>query len=270
MLKAWVVGVVVLMAAGPAVAQVPADVADTRARQRISRMEAVLERAVLNGAESMVRQMRQVMGEPPMLSGPAQARGHRLEGFGVFFDVGVPLLRMPLLWTVRQMTAEPMGHAALADLRDLAPRLAPADRVLLEDSIRRLEAQLERAPRAARATRPTTLAAASATSRATPEAVRPPVAPVEPIDDPNEAYTREVKAALIEAMLENSVMIDLAEDEWLAVAARDNMPRDPLMPGDLADFTTIQFRILGRDLAAFRERRISFEEAQQRVIVHEY
>ena len=44
------------------------------------------------------------------------------------------------------------------------------------------------------------------------------------LDNPAEGYTREVKAALIDAMIENSGPLGLGPDEWLTVAARDNVP----------------------------------------------
>jgi hypothetical protein len=272
--QGWLVGVAMLAVAAPVAAQgqpqsreVPPEI---RTRQHISTMEAVLERAVVNGATNMVRQLREQMGEPPMLSGPVQVRGHRLEGYGVFFDVGVPLLRMPIMWTVRQMTAEPIGAAALSDLRELAPQLQPRERARLEELVRRLEFQLTSGGRRVLPPSATLAAAAAGAPVVAADALRPPVAPVDPMDDPAEAYTREVKAALLEAMLEHSGTIELADHEWLVVAARDNVPRDPLMPGDLGDFTTVQFRISGSDLAALRERRLTLEEAQRRVIVREY
>ena len=59
-------------------------------------------------------------------------------------------------------------------------------------------------------------------------------------------------------------------EEWLTVAARDNVPRDPLSPGDTADFSTIIFRVKGSDLAGFRAGRMTLEEARQKVEVREY
>jgi len=79
-----------------------------------------------------------------------------------------------------------------------------------------------------------------------------------------------VKAALIDAMLENSGALALAPEEWLTVAARDNVPRDPLVPSDTADFSTVIFRIKGSDLAAFRAGRLALDEARQKVEVREY
>ena len=74
-----------------------------KTRQRISTMEGVLERAVSNGAENMLRQVRTVMPDAPMLSGVPQVRGFRLDGYGVFFDVEVPALRLPVTWPLRYL-----------------------------------------------------------------------------------------------------------------------------------------------------------------------
>ena len=38
--------------------------------------------------------------------------------------------------------------------------------------------------------------------------------------------------------------------EHVTVAARDNVPHDPLIPGDKADFSTEIFRVKGADLGA--------------------
>jgi hypothetical protein len=65
-----------------------------RARQKISLMESVLESAVANGADSLIRAVRAVM--PPdalMLTGAPSARGFLLQGYGLFFDVEVPAFR---------------------------------------------------------------------------------------------------------------------------------------------------------------------------------
>jgi hypothetical protein len=100
--------------------------------------------------------------------------------------------------------------------------------------------------------------------------VAPPAVDARVLDNPAEGYTREVKAALVDAMIENSGPLALGPEEWLTVAARDNVPRDPLIPGDMADFSTIIFRVKGSDLAAFRAGRMTLEEARQKVEVREY
>src|SRR5262245_25814657 len=99
-----IVAAVVTLWAASAGAQVPAAsvVADQiKQRQRLSLMEGVLERAVANGADNLLRQVKSVMPDVPMLTGAPEVRGFRLDGYGVFFDVEVPALRLPIAWTLR-------------------------------------------------------------------------------------------------------------------------------------------------------------------------
>jgi hypothetical protein len=226
---------------GAALAQSPsADADQVRSRQRISMMEGALERAVSNGAENMLRKVRSVMPDPPMLTGAPRVRGFRLDGYGVFFDVEVPALRMPLTWTMRYMLDDRRAtlNELLSELRRLPAGSPNRERVDL------LVRQLERAdgPKESSAV----------------------------ASDPNEAYTEAVKESLLDAMLENSGPIALSSEEWLTVAARDNLPRDPLIPGDTAELNTVIFRLKGSDLAAFRAGRLTLEDARKRVEAREY
>ena len=54
-----------------------------------------------------------------MLAGEAQARGVYLEGYGVFFDVQVPMLRQSMMWSLRTMLDQDDAatQAAISDLR---------------------------------------------------------------------------------------------------------------------------------------------------------
>ena len=47
-------------------------------------------------------------------------------------------------------------------------------------------------------------------------------AATEPVDDPHTSYTEAVKNALIDAMLDYSLPMNLDAEEWLTVAARDS------------------------------------------------
>ena len=110
--------------AAPVLAQAPAQAPSkedeqVKTRQRISTMEGVLERAVSNGAENMLREVRTVMPDAPMLSGMPQVRGFRLDGYGVFFDVEVPALRLPVTWPLRYLIED--NRAAVAATRGRAP-----------------------------------------------------------------------------------------------------------------------------------------------------
>ena len=89
------------------------------------------------------------------------------------------------------------------------------------------------------------------------------------VRDPNEAYTRAVKEALIDAMIESSGPMNLGPDEWLTVAARDNVPKDPLVPGDVTELNTVIFKAKGSDLAAFRAGTIDLAQARARVEIRE-
>ena len=267
--KQWILGGVTigLLAVVPAAAQSPrGDAEQVRARQRISTMEGVLERAVLNGADNLLRQVDSVMPDAMMVSGQPSARGFRLEGYGVFFDVGVPVLQLSVTWPLRALMNDARSAQIAAELRVKMAQLSPNEQAAFAPIIRRLEAASTAGANRAGAA---TVSAAAAPPAA---AVAPPVAPVDPdvINDPNEGWTREVKAALIEAMLENSGPLAIGADEWLTVAARDNLPRDPLVPGGTVDFSTVIFRVKGSDLADFHARRLTLDEAKARVEVREY
>ena len=233
---------------GPALAQAPSkEDEQVKTRQRISTMEGVLERAVSNGAENMLRQVRTVMPDAPMLSGVPQVRGFRLDGYGVFFDVEVPALRLPVTWPLRYLIEDNRAavSATLAELRTLVADQPARDRDRFELLAQRLES---------RAVMP----------RATPRQADPV------ITEPDVAYTNAVRASLIDAMIENSGPIPVGPEEWLTVAARDNVPRDPLMPGDTAGLNTLIFRVKGSDLASFRAGRITLEEARGHVLIQEH
>ena len=104
-------------------------------------MEGVLERAVANGADNLLRQVKHVMPEVPMLTGAPEVRGFRLDGYGVFFDVEVPALRLPLAWTLRYVVDgnRLAVNAALAQLRALVLEQPAQERERLETLVRQME-----------------------------------------------------------------------------------------------------------------------------------
>jgi hypothetical protein len=262
MVKITTFGIAVVLA-GTAVAAQQADDVQVRARQRIAMMEGTLESAVKIGADNLLRQMKAVVPDPPMLTGAPEVHGFRLDGYGIFFDVGVPMLRLPVTWPLRYMISNDNRDLEVlaAELKQLITQMDVRYQPQFAQAVRRLE------------TRAQTQGALGIPSTITASQVGvapPPAAAARVIDNPAEGYTREVKAALIDAMIENSGPLGLGPDEWLTVAARDNVPRDPLTPGDMADFSTIIFRVRSSDLAAFRAGRLTLEEARQKVEVREY
>jgi hypothetical protein len=241
------VAAVVSLWAAAAGAQAPAKSAELeqiKQRQRLSLMEGVLERAVANGADNLLRQVKNVMPDVPMLTGAPEVRGFRLDGYGVFFDVEVPALRLPLAWTLRYVDGNRLAvNAALAQLRAMVLEQPVQERERLETLVRQMEQRnISQMP-----------------PKVDPEVVR----------DPNEAYTRAVKEALVDAMIESSGHLNLGPEEWLTVAARDNVPNDPLVPGDATDLKSVIFKIKGSDLAAFRSGQLTLEQARERVLAEE-
>jgi hypothetical protein len=252
-----------------------------QARYNIFVMEGVLERAVKHGADQLRRQVRRVMPDMLLLSGEAQARGFRLDGYGVFFDVSVPLMRQSVAWSLRTMIHDnnAAAGAALQQLKTAIERLTPdaGEKATLLQAIKRLEIQVS--PRGPIADGPAVQASQRSTepgSVASLEAA-PPAASVRPTDeemalleDPNGAYEREVINALKDAMLNHSGSIRVGPEEWLTIAAHDNEHRNRLMSGEAYDLMTIVLRVKGTDLAAFRADRITLEEARKRVQVSEF
>ena len=238
-------------------------------------MESVLESAVANGADSLMRQVRAVM--PPdalMMTGAPLVRGFRLENYGVFFDVEVPAFRRTMAYTLRQMVDE-NGLGAATAVNQLKSYIAtvqdPRTRTALQSALRRLELQVGPVgpvPSDA-AARSQTVGAATVTAQTTTAPAAPPV-DLSLIEDPNAAYTREVSQAIVDAMIENSGPLPISENEWLTVAARDNVRPDRLVPGDTSNISSIVFRIRGTDLAAFRAGRMTLDESRKRVEIKQF
>jgi hypothetical protein len=258
---------IAMMLTGSVVAAQQADDSQVRARQRIAMMEGTLESAVKIGAENLLRQVRSAVPDPPMLAGYPEVHGFRLDGYGIFFDVGVPMLRLPVTWPLRTLITSDNRdlESVAAELKQLIAQMDARYQPQFAQAVRRLELR-------AQAQNPIALRAPGAGTVTASQVASAPPANIDArvLDNPAEGYTREVKASLIDAMIENSGPLALGPEEWLTVAARDNVPRDPLSPGDTADFSTIIFRVKGSDLAAFRAGRMTLEEARQKVDVREY
>jgi hypothetical protein len=282
--------------ATPPAATRPMDRADLR--RHIYVMEGALARAVAFGAQQLNREIRTVMPEMMALSGDPQARGVYLEGYGIYFDVAVPVLNQVMMWSLRTMMGPDEGVlSALSTLKSYVQKekLTPATRTSLEAMIERLELQLgplsnasadQIAPAAPR--RPNaglTVGAASVlTDPGTPEPSKSPAAdpaatPAPRFDrknlqDPNainRAYTEAVQNALVDTILDYAVATAIRPDEFLTVAARDNMQRDTLAPLDpYEEVVTVLLRIKGSDLAAFRSGQIDAAEARRRVEIREF
>jgi hypothetical protein len=253
-------------------------------RRHIYVMEGALAQAVDFGAKQLNRQILSVMPGVFMLEGEARARGVHLDGYGVFFDVRVPMMRQSMVWSLRMMMDQ--GDAAnqqlVADLRKQLQGITdPNTRASMERAIRQLERS---APGALARNQQVTpglvmpepsspaVGAATAAGISNP---RPAPAP-SPADsvwvqDPNRAYTEAVTRALVDAMIDYSTPMSIGPDQWLTVAARDDEGRNALTPQDpLEEVVTMIYRIKGSDLLAYRSGRIDRDEVRKRVQMSQF
>src|SRR6187549_1733082 len=104
-LTSMIVAGTVAAAAGTAAGQTPPARAAAEQRYQIGQMERVLEGAVEHGLTN-TRDRLQALAQMPadmLVSDNAHARGFRLEGYGVFFDVVVPSFESTLSWSLRTL-----------------------------------------------------------------------------------------------------------------------------------------------------------------------
>jgi hypothetical protein len=120
-----------------------------KARYTVQVMESVLERAVRYAAGRMNNRLQAVSPDLLQLSGAARARGFRLPGYGVFFDVDVPAaLRHTMGWTLRLMQQSDQNvQRAVAELKQLTTSMDPKQRAQAEMALKMIEMRFEPAPR---------------------------------------------------------------------------------------------------------------------------
>jgi hypothetical protein len=293
-MSTWIV-LSALLAAVPAAAQdapaKPVNMSDFR--HHIYVMEGALARAVDYGAQMLNREVMKVMPGAFMLTGEAQARGVYLEGYGVYFDVQVPSMSQSMMWSMRMMLDQDDAATknAINNIRKITQGIDPANRAALERSLKQLEIQAAPGTAWQRASgngddpvvspgviipqdnTGGTGAASAAGISVQPQAPSRPPLP-DWAQDPNSinrAYTEAVTRALVDAILDYSTPMQLAPDQWLTVAARDNEGRDTLAPQDpLEEVVTLIYRIKGADLSAYRSGKIDRDEARKRVQVSQF
>ncbi len=284
-MSTWIV-LAAMTAASPVAGQEPGKPIDMdEMRHHIYVMEGALARAVDYGAKKLNREILDVMPGVFMLAGDAQARGVYLDGYGVFFDVQVPMLRQSMIWSLRMMLDqdEAATQVAITDIRKHLQGITdPATRASLERSLKQLEVQAAGSAALPRTTGNSRrdpivtpglmlpdrggVGAATVSSVAAARSEAPTVAAKSYPQDPNRAYTEAVTRALVDAMLTYSAPLTIGPDQWLTVAARDNEPRDTLAPQDpFEEVVTMIYRIKGSDLLAYRSGKIDKDEARKRV-----
>jgi hypothetical protein len=240
----------------PRAAAPPAD-----RRDDIKTLEAVLTLAVKSGADKLALQMRASEPGSLFVIDTGRTRGFDLQGYGVFFDVDVPMMKQSYLYVTRQLTQQETRAQLESSIANLPPGL------LRDFAIRELN-RMPQGQRPAAATQVASQPEPGTVRAADVDALAPTTISAAAPRDPNELYTEAVKTALIDAMLKHSLGLKLGPEEWLTVAARD--AQGPLTPGQPDDASTIVIRIKGSDLAAFHSNRLTPEEVRKRVEVKEY
>ena len=247
-------------------------------RYQITTMERVLEGAVEHGAK--VTRDRLAGGGFPaemLLSDNARVRGYRLEGYGLFFDVAVPMLEGSMMWSLSTLDQNNLGlQSALSSLRSLVEKSGDNN---FEQALKRVELQvapvsLTPAPPVMPGARTLTGSAAIAPDSAPSTPATSPPAPSGPapgiadpiLDDPVEAFHSEIRDALMNAMLDHGAALRLAPTDLFTIAARGSDDRTVLGPLN-DDAQTIMISVAGSDLIAYLSGQIGRDEARQRMTV---
>lgn len=232
------------------------------ARYQIGQMERLLEGAVEHGAEIIRDRLQAIMPADMLLTENARARGFRLDGYGVFFDVEVPDLG-GTIWSYQSLDRNDLGlEAALQTLRQAAGNDVDA-----QQALRRVELQVSPAGRLSSGS--AGVAGAVQTGSSAPAADQPAAAPRtanDPVlNNPDEAYRTEIREALMDAMLEHSRSLSIGPSEHLTVAARrtDDRPRLSID----TDARTVVLSVRGSDLMAFLGGQLTPQEARARIEV---
>jgi hypothetical protein len=271
--------------AAPAPAR-PAAASEERLRE-VKFMEDVLASAVRAGALDLAGRIRQADPNSLIQVSTPHARGIALDGYGVLFDVDVPLMNLSIVTTLRESLVNDL-RGQITDVRQyLARSTNPDEQARLQFQLKMLNAELQAMSptpdprglpdttldaRMANGLAPTVLnqpppGAISATNTTADTVPALPPARIE-TRDTNELYSDAVKRALIDTMLNHSGGLHLADDEWLTVAARDNS--GPSLPGALDGKSGVILRLKGSDLMAYQRNQLTREEVMKRLEVLEW
>jgi len=232
---------------------------------QISQLERLLEGAVEHGATLFRQRFQAAMPSQLLITENARARGFRLDGYGVFFDVEVPGVEgTALALSLRTLDQNDLGLDRA--LKEIKAAVVSKGDVNLEQAFKRIELQVGPvnigspmlAPAGAR-----TATGSVASAEATASGFDPVLA------DPLETIRAEVVNQLKDAMLQYSGALALQDDEWLTIAARRSYDRPLIAPAD-TDARTVMIRIRGGDLAAFRANRLSKDEALRKMETREF
>jgi hypothetical protein len=224
-----------------------------QARREVAAFERMLENAVNYGGQMLTQHVQSsATPESVLLTGLTRARGFRLDGYGVLFDVEFPSIRRTVAWTMRTLERpDPELLVAMKEMRKNTEGFAdPRSRQELDRYIKSLEDQMKTYDAQMKQV---------AMSGQQGAAAAPPV-------DPRVVYATEMISALMDAILDHGSPVGIGPDEWLTVAARESLDlRFVDNPNDRA--TTLILRMKGSDLKALKDRQLSRDEARKKIEV---
>jgi hypothetical protein len=212
---------------------VPPEVQIQQRRFQLQLMESVLENAVRQSGQELATRAAEEMPIGMLLMGRPRANGFPLEHYGLVFDVEVPQIRESYVMRSQMARANP---------------------------------SVPQAPQVGNQT-----VAGRGSTRATavaPDDLRSPASADPFLADPNQFYRDLVKRRLIDAMLDYSRSLQVADSEWLSIVARGE--EDPIPTGLYNDSQTLILRIKGSDLTLFFDGKITRDDVKKRVIESQF
>ena len=267
----YVLGGVVLIVSGSSVAAFAQPAASTRtdveSRYQIGQMERVLEGAVEHGV-TILRDRMQTVTQLPMdlmVSDNAHARGFRLDGYGVFFDVVAPSFETSALMLNAYNTLN-QNDLGIEEATKKLQVAVKGDKDT-EQALQRLLILIR--PQYAGLGTPSSRGARNQTGTSAAGAAGVVDTPDAILTDPNEVYRTEVIGALKAAMLDYSSNLEIGATEWLTIAVKGNDLRPRLAPADTSGRTVI-LRMRGADLTAAHSNQMTRSDALQRIEVKTY
>ena len=259
-LSSSVIGDRPTMEASPNEKVASSDAIESRYQLRI--MERVFEQAVTHGAEQFASRIE--TSDPSSrinFAGIARARGFKLDGYGVFFDVQVPILRPSVNWVFRQLNQLNFSARIAADLDEVLPVFREKMRTFDDEQL------MENFERALLAF-PRPLPPGPPMGPEGPPMEPPPGAQlvgrealVASEEDLQAEYAAQIAAEVTAVILDHSEAILLGADDWLVVATVASFS-----PND----TKTMLKIRGSDLIALRARELSREDTIKRIETGEF
>lgn len=223
---------------------------------QLESMEQHLEDAVSRGVDTLEKKLPPLLAGRVFFAGLIQVRGFYLEGYGLFFDVEYPVVRRSILWSIDSM--EWLNLRMTDRLQDLRLRMQSMKEGSRREAIQKVILEIETAVQIRASTE---LSSDDKIGLSFIEQGK------EISIDPQELYLKTLTSELTDVIIESSEIVSLRGNEWLTVAARDgrSFTNRSYWKIPHAFPHTLTLRILGADLLAIRDGKLSSEEARNRV-----